>query len=315
MSNALVPITYKADNGNEITLAPDDVRSYLVRGQGNITDSELLIYMNQMKANGLDPFTNDAYLIKYSDTSQASIVLGKDAFVKRADNHPQYDGMKSGIAVINNNKLHYREGAMLLPGEVLVGGWCEVFRKDRSHPTHTEVSLKEYDSGKSNWAKMPATMICKVAKSQAQREAFPNQFAGFYDESEISESSTKPKPADSEEIIETEIIVDNDPNKDTLISELQEILGNKMREAKEHGIKVAGIKSRINVELGRDITDLNDYEYEKAIRIVQSIIDDKKSLEAASADHIDTGNVGQDLVNSTVEEAASEPYIEDVPFQ
>jgi cell division protein FtsN len=72
----------------------------------------------------------------------------------------------------------------VFPGETLVGGWAEVFRKDREIPTRMEVSMFEYEGKKYNWKtksyevssmwkKKPATMISKVAKVQALREAFP----------------------------------------------------------------------------------------------------------------------------------------------
>lgn len=49
----------------------------------------------------------------------------------------------------------------------------------------TSVSLKEYNTGKASWLKMPATMIRKVAIVQALREAFPSELGGMYDSSEM----------------------------------------------------------------------------------------------------------------------------------
>jgi hypothetical protein len=44
--------------------------------------------------------------------------------------------------------------------------------------------MHEYDTGKSSWAKMPATMIRKVALVQSLREAFPSDLGGLYDSCE-----------------------------------------------------------------------------------------------------------------------------------
>ena len=52
--------------------------------------------------------------------------------------------------------------------------------------TYAEVSLEEYSTGKSNWAAKPATMIRKVAISQAIRGAFPNEYEGLYTVEEMS---------------------------------------------------------------------------------------------------------------------------------
>ena len=73
-----------------------------------------------------------------------------------------------------------------MPGEQIVGGYAEVWRKDKSHSTRIEVSFEEYAARKkdgslnSQWSKKPATMIRKVALVQALREAFPKAFGGMY---------------------------------------------------------------------------------------------------------------------------------------
>ena len=70
--------------------------------------------------------------------------------------------------------------------EELLGGWAEVFRKDRDHPVRAEVALKDYDSGKDGpWRTHKATMIRKVPLVQAMREAFPSDLSGCYDSSEF----------------------------------------------------------------------------------------------------------------------------------
>ena len=70
--------------------------------------------------------------------------------------------------------------------EKIVGGWAEVWRKDRAHSYRAEVSFDEYAGRKSNgelnrqWASKPATMIKKVALAQALREAFPQDIGAMY---------------------------------------------------------------------------------------------------------------------------------------
>lgn len=89
-------------------------------------------------------------------------------------------------------------GALLRSTEELVGGWCNVYRKDRKRPERVEVSFDEYIGRKSNgevnsqWASKPATMIQKVAVSQALRAAFPNDLNQMYGQEEMDSSIPEP---------------------------------------------------------------------------------------------------------------------------
>ena len=83
--------------------------------------------------------------------------------MKRAESHPQYNGLKAGVIVVNNNGVEFRNGAFTVPDfDQLVGGWCEVYRKDRDIPVRVEISLSEFSKGQSTWKTMPATMIRKT---------------------------------------------------------------------------------------------------------------------------------------------------------
>ena len=144
------------------------------------------MFLKLCQARNLNPFTNEAYLIKYG--AKAQMVVGKEAFMRKAELHPQYTGFKAGVIVKLENgvALQYREGSFVDEGEKIVGGWAEVYRKDRTHPIRAEVSLKDYDSGKDGpWKNHKATMIRKVPLVQAMREAFPSDLSGCYDSSEF----------------------------------------------------------------------------------------------------------------------------------
>ena len=143
------------------------------------------MFINLCKFQGLNPWLREAYLIKYG-TKPATLVTGKEAFMKRAERHPQYDGFKAGIIVVSGEEINYREGMFALPNEEIVGGWAEVYRKDRSVPYRSEASISEYVGKKadgtinSQWQSKPATMIRKVALVQALREAFPEELGAMY---------------------------------------------------------------------------------------------------------------------------------------
>ena len=181
-------------NGEKVKLSPAIVKKYLVNGNGDVSDDEIVYFINLCKSQGLNPFIKDCYLIKYG-ISPAQMVVSKDVFLKRAERNSEFDGLNAGIIVINNEsgELTYRKGAFYLKDrEEVVGGWADVFRKNISHPTHIEVSVEEYagktKEGKLNsqWSTKMATMIRKVAITQALRETFPNDFQKMYAAEEMN---------------------------------------------------------------------------------------------------------------------------------
>lgn len=155
------------------------------------TDKEAYEFLQLCMARGLNPFTKEAYLIKYKTGVAATMVVGKDAFMRRAEEHSQFDGFEAGIIVESENAdkdgvvIDEKHGTFIASNEKLVGGWAKVYRKDHKYPVITRVSMKEYDTKKSSWVKIPATMICKVAKVQGLRESFPSDLGGCYDSSEM----------------------------------------------------------------------------------------------------------------------------------
>lgn len=189
-------VTYKA-NGEEMTLTFDDVKQYFCR---DASDADCMIFLLTCSRNGFDPFLREAQLIKYDQDEPARIVIGKDAYLKRAEAHPEFDGFEAGVTVYNadTGEMERRQGSAYWPdfGETLLGGWARVYRKGRRYPYYDEVSLSEYEGKKKNgettamWKQKAATMIRKVALVHALREAFSSSFSGTYDESEIVAEGT-----------------------------------------------------------------------------------------------------------------------------
>lgn len=165
---------------SDLTL--DDIKQYICP---TATDSEAFTFLKLCQARGLNPFLKEAYLIKYASGGAATVVVGKDAFTRRAEMHPKFDGFRAGVIVQSGDEIIEREGTFLKKGEDLLGGWAEGHRKDRKIPLKHTVSRSEYDTGKSNWQKMPATMVRKVALVQMLRELFSSEFSGMYDGSEV----------------------------------------------------------------------------------------------------------------------------------
>lgn len=184
-------ITYEC-GGETVKISPTIIRNYLVSGNGTVTDQEVAMFLNLCRYQHLNPFLREAYLIKFGN-QPATIVIGKEAFAKRAMRNPSFEGYQAGVVVWDkaNNELVYRAGSLVLENETLAGGWAKVFVKGYQNPIEAVVSFGEYVGRKSDgtindqWKKKPATMIRKVALVQALREAFPEDLGGLYASEEV----------------------------------------------------------------------------------------------------------------------------------
>jgi phage recombination protein Bet len=173
-------ITYQVA-GQDVTLSYGIVRNFLVRGNTQVTDQELVQFISICKFNQLNPFLNEAYLVKFGGQNEsAQMIVSKEALMKRAENCPEYEGLKAGIILKRGNEIVDVEGNFSLSTDVLLGGWAEVYRKDRRFPYVSRISLSEYDKKQSTWNNKKSTMIRKTAIVQALREAFPTQLGAMY---------------------------------------------------------------------------------------------------------------------------------------
>lgn len=184
-------VTYLAA-GQEVKLSYNIVRNYLTKGNGVVSDQDLMQFISICKFNQLNPFLNEAYLVKFG-TQPAQMIVSKEAFLKRADACPNYEGMQSGVIVLMNDTVVELEGGFVPPAAKLVGGWAKVYRSDKKFPAISKVNLSEYDKKQSIWNEKKATMIEKVAQMQALRTAFPSQLGAMYtnEESNVVESDAQ----------------------------------------------------------------------------------------------------------------------------
>ena len=211
-------VEYKADNGQDIRVTEQDVRDLMAangNAMENVTSQEVKMFLRLCQSQRLNPFTRDAYIVKYGN-QPASVIAGKDAFVKRATRNKKYRGHEAGITFIRRVKenggirkiIERREGSMLLEGEELIGGWAKVYLDGYACPIFEEVALSEYAApdryGKNGWSKMPATMIRKVALCHALREAFPEDLGGLYGAEEMDQARQQeqaaPQPQEEEAV-------------------------------------------------------------------------------------------------------------------
>ena len=142
--------------GNQVKLSPTIVRNYLTKGDGGVTDTDITQFISICLFNKLNPFLNEAYLIKYG-SQPAQMITSKEAYFKRAEANDSYDGYQGGVIVQKGDEMQV-----------------------------ARVNLEEYDKKKSTWNEKKSTMITKVAKVQAMREAFPSQLGAMYTSDEVN---------------------------------------------------------------------------------------------------------------------------------
>ena len=191
-------VTYQV-NGEDVNLSFQIVRNFLTRGGADVSDAEVIQFIFLCKANQLNPFIGDAYMVKFKARDgqrqeAAQMIISKAAFMKRAEASPLFKGYQAGVIILRDKRIVEEEGSFFLPGDQLLGGWAKVYRADRDCPTVARVRLEEYNKNKSTWAAMPGTMIRKVAIAQAFREAFPLAVEGMYVPEEVPEEQEQPSP-------------------------------------------------------------------------------------------------------------------------
>ena len=208
-------------NGDVIILDKETVIKYLTDNKA-ITDPEFNNFFQLCKVYKVNPFLKEAYIIKYGD-QPATIVLDYKVLQQIAETNKNYRGMRHGVIVTNaNGEALERLGEYTLPGETLIAGWCEVLRSDRECPTKVVAMFEEFKAVKksgevnTNWSTKPCFMICKVAKAQALREAFPNLVGSNVYISEEMDSVKEPTPTPTgkttvsnsiaeEDVVETDV--------------------------------------------------------------------------------------------------------------
>lgn len=250
----LMAVNYETAMGT-VNLDSQTVKDYLVRGNGDISDQEVILFIQMCKAQKLNPFvTGEVYLIKFG-SQPAQMVVGYDTYKRRAEENPNHLYTESGIVVSRGGtgEIVQKSGACLYPTETLIGGWCRVhkLKENKEVTTYKEVSLAEYNKNNSIWKEKPCTMIEKVAISQCLRESYPKDYQGLYTTEELA-------PEQYNEFIDTTInektTSDDDPvitqsERQLMFSKVQKVFGkDEGNEILKELIKQEGLESTSNMK-------------------------------------------------------------------
>lgn len=179
-------------NDEAITLSIAIVRNMLAiptRSNKLPDDNACMRYMMMAKSRALNPFEGDCFLLGFDtqDGPKFEMITAHQAFLKRAEIHPDFDGMDSGVIVREKESKQIVElqGDFHSDDQELFGGWAKVHHKSKKVPTYRRVKLATYRKPFGRWKDDPAGMICKVAESDALRSAFPTKLGGLYLREEI----------------------------------------------------------------------------------------------------------------------------------
>lgn len=138
------------------------------------TPQEFKLFLYRCRNMQLDPLKpGQIHFVKYGN-SPGTMIVGIEGFRVRASRTGKHAGTKRGVTRDEKGRCN--------------GAWAEVYRTDWTQPAREEVSLAEYNTGKAQWAKMPETMIKKVAEASALRMAFPDELGGVYTKEEMDQA-------------------------------------------------------------------------------------------------------------------------------
>lgn len=159
------------------------------------SDADAIKFMMMCRARKLDPFEGDAFLIGYDgkDGPSFSLITAHQAFLKRAELNKEYDGMESGIIVVEDDQLKELPGDFHSKAQEVVGGWATVYFKNRAHPMHKRVRLSRFQKSWGIWQDDPGGMVCKCAEADALRSSFPTMLGGLYLREEQAHTAEEPK--------------------------------------------------------------------------------------------------------------------------
>lgn len=155
-------------------------------------DAQATRFMMLCQTQRLNPFAGDCFLCGYDGKNGPvfSLITAHQAFLKRAETCADFEGMESGIIIVDSdNKISEREGDFHLQDENVVGGWAKVYRKGRK-PTYRRLATAAMRPNYETpfWsATKEAGQIVKCAEADALRSTFPTLLGGLYTEGESAQ--------------------------------------------------------------------------------------------------------------------------------
>lgn len=222
------------------------------------SDNDAIKFIAMCLARRLNPLEGDSFLIGYDgkDGPTFSLITAHQAFLKRAELNPEYDGMKSGIIVDRSGEMMDLEGDFFMAGDKVLGGWATVFFKNRKQPMHKRVRLERFKKPFGIWLDDAAGMICKCAEADALRSSFPTMLGGLYLKEEVApERDAKisaPMFKTPAPTVEAETVTETKPDDSELLKTIRAAI-------KKEGLDEAKVLEFL-VEIGSSAEDVESLE-------------------------------------------------------
>ncbi len=142
----------------------------------NTTDTELAYFLNVCKSVELNPFNKEIWCYK-DKKGNLLVFAGRDGFLSKAQRNPAFNGIRSCEVCesdefsidIANNIIKHNFGTDER-GRIR-GAYAIVFRK-AGEPTIEYADIQTYDKKQFTWNSHKASMIKKVAETNALKKAF-----------------------------------------------------------------------------------------------------------------------------------------------
>ena len=149
------------------------IQSTVAKGTSKV---ELAFFLSLAKSVGLNPFNKEIWCYK-DNKGNLLIFSGRDGFLKKAQENPAYNGMRSS-EVCENDTFNIDIAAGLVNHTFgvkdrgkIVGAYAFVFRRD-GEATLEWADIATYDKLQFTWKTHKAEMIKKVAECHALKKAF-----------------------------------------------------------------------------------------------------------------------------------------------
>ncbi len=148
------------------------------------SQTEFELFLMMARRMSLDPLLKQLYFIKYKD--RVSYVTSIDSYRIIAHRTGHFAGTDEPVYTYSpeNQAPNKKPTHCSITVYRLVQGIRCGFA--------AKVKFSEYDTNQNNWAKMPETMIAKVAEAHALRKAFPQDLAGVYTQDEMDQAGATP---------------------------------------------------------------------------------------------------------------------------
>lgn len=157
-------------------------------------------FVAMCQAKHINPFEGDCYLIGFDGKNgpEFQLITAHQTYLKRAELHPEFDGMQSGVIVRDNEskKILELEGDFYIKSDQeLLGGWAKVYFKNRKIPMYRRGNLERFRKNFGVWLDDPAGMCVKCIESDCLRSSFPTMLGGMLMREEVEIPDQRMIPA------------------------------------------------------------------------------------------------------------------------